>query len=315
MKQAPPPRGLVLLAFVAGGHLEAQAQYVGIGTTTPGTALEVAGGLTLTETTSPPLSGANPAYAVPANVRLVRLVRLVAAAAAPTGTVALTSAGPATGQHLTIFDATALAATLNCQPIAAGQTAGFVYSGGAWRVSAGPADNLGNHLAIQPLNLQGSALTGAGASVGWGGGRGRAGRRGPEPGQNGVGNNVLLGFQAGQRLVPSAFNAQEGSFNLLLGYRAGAETTTGRNNVLLGYQSGYTNTTGRDNVFSGYLSGYNNTTGVGNLFSGNQSGYSNITGARTSSTALPVPASMPRAAATNSAATWRATPTPLNRLL
>ena len=68
---------------------------MGIGSTTPATALAVAGGLTLAETASPPPTGTNPAYAVPANVSLVCLVP---AAAAPTGTVALNSAARLLGQ-------------------------------------------------------------------------------------------------------------------------------------------------------------------------------------------------------------------------
>ncbi|UOQ69300.1 hypothetical protein MUN86_28010 (plasmid) [Hymenobacter volaticus] len=76
--------------------------------------------------------------------------------------------------------------------------------------------------------MQGNALTGTGASVGTAVGLGVRADGGLNLGQNTVGNNLYLGFQAGQA------------------------NTTGSGNVFSGFQSGENNTTGYNNVFSGY---------------------------------------------------------------
>ena len=143
--------------------LQAQAQNVGINTINPGTRLEVNGGLTLTETLSPALTGASPAYVVPVNVSQVRLQ---ADASAPTGTIALTTTGPVSGQRLSIYNATAIPATLNGQTVPAGRSVDFVHSGSAWRATGdGGAANLtaSNGLTkTSPSNVAlGGTLTGA----------------------------------------------------------------------------------------------------------------------------------------------------------
>ena len=152
---------------------------------------------------------------------------------------------------------------------------GFWYFGGApaaWvfiNPAGGGADNLGNGIATTAVNLQGNALVGTGASIG-GVGVGVRADGGLNLGQNGAGNNVFLGYQAGATTT--------GPGNLFIGYQAGQRNSTGIANQFSGYQSGYRNTTGGLNQFSGYQSGFGNTTGIYNYFSGYRSGYTNTTG-------------------------------------
>ena len=145
----------------------------------------------------------------------------------------------------------------------------------------GGADNLGNHMATQALNLQANALVGTGASVGTAVGLGVRADGGLNLGQNTDGNNLFLGYQAGPSttFIPAGpRSGARGNKNQFVGFQSGYSNTTGYNNVFSGYQSGYFNTTGHNNLFSGYRSGYSNTTGSGNLFGGYLSGYFNTTG-------------------------------------
>ena len=112
---------------------------VGIGNTAPATSLEIGGGLTIDETASSALTGANPAYTVPANVSQVRLV---ASATAPTGAIALTSTSPVTGQRLVVFNGTTIPATLNSQTVPAGQAVEFTYANGGWRANGDGGNSL-----------------------------------------------------------------------------------------------------------------------------------------------------------------------------
>lgn len=120
----------------------AQTGGVGIGTPNPASRLEVNGGLTLTETASPALTGTNPSYTIPTNVSQVRLVP---SGTAPTGTIALTSTTPVSGQYLTVYNGTTIPATLNSQTVPAGNAVTFVYSNGGWRTTSasGPAGPAG----------------------------------------------------------------------------------------------------------------------------------------------------------------------------
>ncbi|MDQ2768946.1 MAG: hypothetical protein M3Y54_00395, partial [Bacteroidota bacterium] len=224
-------RGLLLLALVATGGLSARAQGVGIGTTSPDA--------------SAALDIVSPGKGL--------LVPRVANATA--------IATPATG--LLVFQT--------------GAPAGFYYNAGtpaapAWTFlnPTAAGDNLGNHTATQALNLQANALTGSGASIGAVVGVGIRADGGLNLGQNTAGNNIYLGYQAGQ--------ASTGTNNQFSGYQSGYANTTGNYNQFTGYQSGHDNTIGTRNQFSGYRSGQSNTTGTQNQFGGYQSGQSNTTG-------------------------------------
>lgn len=155
----------LLLATALAGPFTASAQTagVGIGTTTPTSRLEVNGGLTLTETTSPGLTGASPAYTIPANVSQVRLV---AGATAPTGTLALTSITPVSGQILTVYNGTAIPATLNGQTVPAGNAVTFVYSNNSWRTTSatGPAGATGATGPTGPAGSNATVAAGPGLS-------------------------------------------------------------------------------------------------------------------------------------------------------
>ncbi|MDP3882634.1 MAG: tail fiber domain-containing protein, partial [Candidatus Staskawiczbacteria bacterium] len=74
--------------------------------------------------------------------------------------------------------------------------------------------------------------------------------------------NILAGYQAGLDLTT-------GYGNQFIGYQAGTNITTGSNDVFLGEQAGFTNITGNANVFLGYQAGYYET-GSSKLFIDNQ---------------------------------------------
>ena len=149
----------------------------------------------------------------------------------------------------------------------AGQPAAWVYL----NPSGGAADNLGNHTATQPLNLQANPLVGTGADLGTAVGLGVRADGGLNLGQNALGKNFLLGYQTG-----AAFTT--GTFNQFIGYQSGASTTAGEENQFSGNQSGLSNTTGSFNQFDGFGSGLRNKTGSRNQFVGFQSGYYNVSG-------------------------------------
>jgi len=236
---------LLLLLLLLLARLTSQAQSVGIGTATPlaGAALEIRAsdkGLLIPRLTATQRAGI---------------------AAPPQGLMVYQTDGSAGG----------------------GPGTGFWYFGGnpaAWvfiNPAGGAGDNLGNHTATQNLNLQANALVGTGASLGTAVGVGVRADGGLNIGQNGVGNNVLLGYQAGQSLTPNV-SSTLGLRNQFSGYQSGRATTTGINNQFDGYQSGYSNTTGNANYFGGFSSGYRNTTGSDNQFVGFFSGLNNTTG-------------------------------------
>ena len=261
-------RGLALAVLFAAGSLAAQAQGVGVGTTAP----DASAALDIVSSTKGAL--------LP---RLTSIQR---------GNIA----NPATG--LLVFQTDA--------PM------GFYYNAGTtttpqWQLLNPAGDNLGNHTATQALNLGTYALTGTGANLGTTRGVGIRADGGLNIGQNTTGNNIYLGYQAGQSNTTginnqfSGYNSglsnTTGSNNQFSGNQSGQNTTTGSNNQFSGFQSGYSNTMGSNNLFSGYQSGYSNTTGPNtpslgpgsslpnttgsdNLFSGYQSGYSNTTGSR-----------------------------------
>ena len=225
-------RGLALAVLFATGSLAAQAQNVGIGTTAP---------------------NASAALDIVSSTKGALLPRLTSA---QRGTIA----NPATGLLMFQTDA----------PM------GFYYNAGTaaapqWQLLNPNGDNLGNHTATQDLKLGTYALTGTGADLGTIIGLGIRADGGLNLGQNTTGQNIYLGYQAGQ-------SNTTGSNNLFSGYQSGINNTTGNNNLFSGSSSGFSNTTGSNNLFSGSFSGYRNTTGNNNLFSGTNSGQNNTTG-------------------------------------
>jgi hypothetical protein len=91
-------------------------------------------------------------------------------------------------------------------------------------------------------------------------------------GQSTASNNTAVGYQAGQAVTT-------GGSNFFGGYQAGYLNSVGTNNVHIGSLAGYSSTSGSYNTFLGNSAGYNNTTASGNTFLGHQSGYANTTAA------------------------------------
>lgn len=83
---------------------------------------------------------------------------------------------------------------------------------------------------------------------------------------NEVGNNVSIGEFSGYGLASGATD------NVLLGYIAGAEITTGIENLAIGSGSLSSTTTGSSNIGIGAYNGINFTTGSDNIFLGNGAG-------------------------------------------
>jgi len=160
-------------------------------------------------------------------------------------------------------------------------TGGFRFPDGTVQTTAagaGGSDNLGDAVARSQVNLQGFGLIGSGAALPAGVvGVGVRADGGLNLGQNTFGGNVFIGYQAGQSITPN-INSTGGLANQFIGYQSGQANTTGSNNQFSGYQSGFTNMTGSYNHFSGPQSGYKNTIGSYNTFSGNDSGFANTTG-------------------------------------
>jgi hypothetical protein len=78
-------------------------------------------------------------------------------------------------------------------------------------------------------------------------------------------NSVIIGADTG--VVATAYpNGNDSS--VLIGHRAGKQTTSGAGNIMIGAQAGTNNTTGYSNLFIGSNAGTNNTTGFSNLFIG-----------------------------------------------
>lgn len=76
-------------------------------------------------------------------------------------------------------------------------------------------------------------------------------------------NATLIGYQAGE--------VNQGSLNVMLGYRAGQNTKFGSSNLFLGASSGEKNVNGNDNILIGTLAGRFLTQGSRNVVLGNNS--------------------------------------------
>jgi hypothetical protein len=142
------------------------------------------------------------------------------------------------------------------------------------QLTAAAGDNLGNHTATQNLNLQGTTLVGTGGYLSSSAvGVGITARGGINIGQNTPGNNVYVGYQAGDRTT--------GGSNTFLGWGAGYTNNTGSSNTFLGSSAGYSNTTGYNNTIIGTGAGYQASTGYNNTFLGTRSGQNNKGNANT----------------------------------
>lgn len=64
-----------------------------------------------------------------------------------------------------------------------------------------------------------------------------------------------------------------GTRNVFLGYKAGSENSGGAYNVFVGYQSGFQNVSSTSNVFVGYNAGYDHASGDSSVFIGHYAGF------------------------------------------
>ncbi|MBS1902257.1 MAG: hypothetical protein JSS75_00960 [Bacteroidetes bacterium] len=128
-------QGSVIFAGASGVYSQNNASFfwdnsnsrLGIGTSSPGTSLDINGALTNRETS---LAVASNAATIGANIGQVRLTGTA------TGAIALTGPTPTNaGQYLTVYNNTTggFAATLNGYTIPNGQALEFIYSNGGWR--------------------------------------------------------------------------------------------------------------------------------------------------------------------------------------
>jgi hypothetical protein len=86
-----------------------------------------------------------------------------------------------------------------------------------------------------------------------------------------VGNNTVIGLEAGQRLSSSGVG-DDGTNNTFFGYRAGRNSTQVRYNTFIGCQAGEFTATGTDNTAVGFRALYTNTVGLENTAIGRNAG-------------------------------------------
>ncbi len=130
----------------------------GIGTTTPGTTLDVNGGFTTRETTVSVIANA---ATIPANTSFVRIT------GSATSTIAVTApAAPNAGQQLTVYNNSTggFAATINGFSVPAGQAKQFIYSNSGWHSVSTPA--VGSAIIPYSSGIPTAATTVAGGLVG-----------------------------------------------------------------------------------------------------------------------------------------------------
>ena len=96
--------------------------------------------------------------------------------------------------------------------------------------------------------------------------------------------NYFIGHESGINTTPASYGS-DGKYNSFFGYQSGMENTLGSHNLFMGYQSGFKNIYGANNVFLGIKAGYENTgtvdsdyLGCHNVFIGWMSGQYNTEG-------------------------------------
>jgi hypothetical protein len=88
--------------------------------------------------------------------------------------------------------------------------------------------------------------------------------------------NIAIGVNTGDNMDVQG-GADNGRYNVFLGYQAGFLNSTGYQNIFLGYTAGYTNKTGIENVAIGYEALYANTNNY-NVAIGHKASKANTTG-------------------------------------
>lgn len=156
-------KNLTILCFALLTTFLAQAQ-TGIGTSTPGTTLDVNGGFTLRETV---VALSSNTATIPSNVSMVRLTGVA------TGTISISvPAAPNPGQRLTIFNNSTggFTSVLNGFNIPINQSADFVYSNGNWQSLLPNGNSIIPYASALPVTLTTlvSGLEGTCALVGFG---------------------------------------------------------------------------------------------------------------------------------------------------
>lgn len=283
--------------LIYGSGLGTGSAYVGIGTTTPGSKLTVAGDIFVTGAfrDSQNASGTL-GMVLQSTGTSTRWVATSTLGLGGSGGSLFTDAGAttyltSTSDNLSIGTTTSSGLLTVDGTIAAldgikfgGQRSVFIDSNsnmtfGEWSLfyaednanvyaNIGIGDNAGNNLRSGFSNVIMGFSAGANVATG---------SRSVIIGDHAVGNNagngnigsmVVIGDGAGQDLEDGA------NWQTLVGYRAGENITTGSGNTIFGYQAGNNITTGWENIIIGYdidarSASSNNTLNIGNIIFGN----------------------------------------------
>lgn len=257
---------VLVLSLVAAGFIVANAQKVGVGTTSPKSRLHVAGNIKTDSTLifKPVTKSAASSISIANNNGFV----IVGNTGGTQANAISMSGTPRSGQILYVLNNDNDAGTFSGISIPAGTLCVFAYNGSAWKCSGATQKNLADddsdtRIQVEETSDDDKVRIDIAGTERWVFTGGRL-----EPNFS---SSVFIGQSNGSS-VTSASN------NVAIGHNSAISTTSGGSNSAVGHNSLYTNTTGGFNAALGNSTLYKNTTGYSNVGVGTSALYENTTG-------------------------------------